>query len=40
MSHVSWHNAQVRPVSFHVNGARQIINRDFGHDASGHPVSP
>ncbi len=34
------HAYALRLVSFHVNGARQIINRDFGHDASGHPSAP
>jgi hypothetical protein len=34
------HAYALRLVSFHVNGARRVINRDFGHDASGRPVAP
>jgi NPCBM/NEW2 domain len=34
------HAYALRLVSFHVNGARHVINRDFGHDASGRPVAP
>lgn len=34
------HAYALRLVSFHVNGARHIINRDFGHDLNGRPVQP
>jgi NPCBM/NEW2 domain len=34
------HAFALRLVSFHVNGARHVINRDFGHDASGRPTAP
>lgn len=34
------HAYALRLVSFHVNGARHIINRDFGHDVEGRPVVP
>lgn len=34
------HAYALRLVSFHVNGARHIINRDFGHDVDGRPTVP
>lgn len=34
------HAYALRLVSFHVNGARHIINRDFGHDVNGRPTVP
>lgn len=34
------HPYALRLVSFHVNGARHVINRDFGHDLNGRPVAP
>lgn len=34
------HAYSLRLVSFHVNGARHAINRDFGHDVRGIPMAP
>lgn len=34
------HAYALRLVSFHVNGARHVINRDFGHDIQGQPITP
>jgi len=34
------HAYALRLVSFHVNGARNVINRDFGHDVNGRPTVP